>query len=209
MSTSNEQRVRAWFGLPPGHCDAIDTDVSLEPPHAGRIVLITGPSGSGKTRLIRRLRQQDDRPQRWIDLNDIALPDALVADCFGAIPLEQALKLLSRCGLGEVWTYLRRPRELSEGQRWRLRLAMGLARAAAASTRCDGVDPILLADEFAAVLDRVTACVVARSLRRTIDRSAVGMICATSHEDLIDALRPDVIVRCDFGHVSMLHTSRR
>src|SRR5207248_9473630 len=106
--------------------------------------------------------------------------------------------LLARVGLSEAWTYLRTPSELSEGQRWRFKLALALHRAGAmivsqesartsllaagGSPRGDaeptgapahGYDwrevressPILACDEFAAVLDRVTAMVVARCLR--------------------------------------------
>src|SRR5205085_438875 len=111
---------------------------------------------------------------------------------------QDALRSLSRVGLAEVWTYLRTPAELSEGQRWRLRLALALV----SPTRCPRT--ILACDEFAAKLDRVSASVVARTLRRTICGSGkVSAIVATSHDDLIRALEPDVIVRCDFGRVSV------
>jgi hypothetical protein len=108
-----------------------------------------------------------------------------------------ALETLSRVGLGEVWTYLRTPAQLSEGQRWRLRLALGLARARPAQGRdlC-----VLAIDEFAAPLDRVTARVVARALRKAVSaRRDLCAIVATSHDDLVGALAPDVVVRCDFG----------
>ncbi|MEL7239943.1 MAG: hypothetical protein AAGK78_13890 [Planctomycetota bacterium] len=61
---------------------------------------------------------------------------------------------------------------------------------------------LLVADEFAAVLDRTTAKLVARALRRTVDRlSRVGVpvaaVVATSHDDLVDALCPDTAHWCD------------
>jgi ABC-type ATPase with predicted acetyltransferase domain len=118
------------------------------------------------------------------------------------------LEALSRVGLGEVWTYLRTPGELSEGQRWRLRAALGLARAGDQHVgqarplkgSAKGRLHVLAIDEFAAPLDRVTAMVVARALRRAM--SARGDLCAvvaTSHDDLVGALAPEVVVRCDFG----------
>src|SRR5690606_26624193 len=89
-----------------------------------------------------------------------------------------SLGLLSRVGLGEAATCLCLPDELSDGQRWRLRLAVCLARAM--RQRPDGNGrrraAVLCADEFCATLDRVSAAVVARCLRRTVDRLArVGL----------------------------------
>jgi ABC-type ATPase with predicted acetyltransferase domain len=63
---------------------------------------------------------------------------------------------------------------------------------------------IFVADEFAALLDRVTAGVVGRCLRRVVDSSeGLGAVVATSHEDLVGALRPDRIVWCDFRRVEV------
>jgi hypothetical protein len=67
---------------------------------------------------------------------------------------------------------------------------------------------VIVADEFAAVLDRVTAMVVARALRRAIDAAnrsnrALGAIVATSHDDLSVALKPDTIVHCDFASTTV------
>ena len=51
-------------------------------------------------------------------------------------------------------------------------------------------------DEFAALLDRPLAKVLAYNLRRTVSRTGVGALTATTHEDVIDDLSPDVLVRC-------------
>src|SRR5689334_14613810 len=112
--------------------------ISLE---RGKLILIAGASGSGKSTLLRALRRGRGRQRRchWIDLGKIRLVDRpvidLIVDALGsreeAAAIVEGLELLSRVGLSEVWTYLRRPRELSEGQRWRLRLALALGRAQA------------------------------------------------------------------------------
>ncbi len=58
---------------------------------------------------------------------------------------------------------------------------------------------VIVCDEFAAVLDRLTAMIVARCLRRAIDAHPnVAAVVATSHEDLIAALKPDVVVAVRF-----------
>src|SRR5204863_8195276 len=63
---------------------------------------------------------------------------------------------------------------------------------------------ILLIDEFAALLDRVTAAIVARCLRRAVSSTPrLCAIVATSHHDLTAALMPDVIVNCDFRRIEV------
>ena len=182
-------------------------------PGAGQITLFTGPSGAGKSSMLRALRRIRSS-RRFVDLNRIDLPDRPLVDCFGQTPLDETLALLSRVGLAEAWSYLRSPRQLSEGQRWRLKLAIGMRQSTGvpASAGMDsrdqkqtcGLKParrptILLADEFAALLDRITAAIVAHCLRRAINTALnLAAILATSHEDLIRALAPDTIVYCDF-----------
>ena len=62
-------------------------------------------------------------------MNEIDAPDVPLVDCFDDLEVKDALALLSRVGLGEAWSYLRTLAELSEGQRWRLKLALAMHRA--------------------------------------------------------------------------------
>src|SRR2546421_3533733 len=98
-------------------------------PARKQITFLTGPSGAGKTSMLRALRSRRPRA-RFLDLNQIELPDVPLVDCFNGAPLDQTLALLSQVGLAEAWSYLRTPNELSEGQRWRLKLALAMQRAA-------------------------------------------------------------------------------
>ena len=161
----------------------------------GTITLITGPSGSGKTTLLRALKLHARRP--IVDLGAIHLPDTRVIDCLDPLPVEDALEWLARFGLGEVWCYLSPASRLSAGQRFRLRLAIAVHRATEIAARQNGA--IVLADEFANSLDRVTARIVSRNLRRALTGSPIAAILATAHEDLEPALAPDSIIHCDFG----------
>jgi len=178
--------VQKWFGI---ENRVEPVEIVGDPPalQPAKIALVIGPSGSGKTQLLRSMRKSF--VGRWIDLDEIRLPDRAVVDCFGRAKVERILEMLSRMGLGEAWTYLRTPWQLSEGERWRVRLAIAMMK------RPD----VIAADEFCAVLDRVTACVVARNVRKAIDAmGSIALVAVTSHDDLEKALRPDRIVRCDF-----------
>jgi ABC-type glutathione transport system ATPase component len=193
---------------------ASDSRATLDVParllRPGTITLIAGPSGAGKSTLLHATRDAH-RQRRWIDLATLPAPDAPLVDCFGDLPLRDALGLLARVGLGEAWTYLRTPGELSEGQRWRFRLALALHELSSSVTATSTAampagpadhSPILACDEFAAVLDRVTAVIVAHRLRRAIDALPhAAAVVATSHEDIEPALAAEVIVRCDFGRI--------
>lgn len=116
-----------------------------------------------------------------LDLPDVSLVEALPG------PIEGRLATLAGCGLGEARLLLRTPAELSDGQRYRFRIAYALATTGA---------PFVSCDEFAAVLDRPLAKVLAFNLRKLAARTGVGVLAATTHDDLTDDLNPDLHVRC-------------
>ena len=202
--------VARWFGVTDNQVRGRTGDGAAPTPAidiaGGRLILLTGASGSGKSTLLRRLRRGSNRSARWVDLNDIRLGQAAVIDAMAEAmggegddetTIVAALEALSRVGLGEVWSYLRTPAELSEGQRSRLRLALALARA---KPPPDKPLRVLSADEFAAPLDRVTALVVSRALRKAVTaKPDLCAVVATAREDLEVALDPDLVVHCDFG----------
>lgn len=197
--------VAKWFGLDVGTTDdgrvtsARETRCPI--PNIRKITLITGPSGAGKSSLLRRFVRRAKRTSCVIDLPRMRLPDRPIVDCFGDAELTDVLNRLSRVGLGEAWSYLHTPSELSDGQRWRLRLAVAMHQA----DRSDR-PVVLVADEFAALLDRVTAAVVSRAIRKWIAAApSLTAIFATCHDDVIPWLDPDLLLRCDFGVVEIEH----
>lgn len=174
-------RVADLFGLAEDeapHTVAEEFELDVPP---GSIVLFVGPSGSGKSSLLRAVGQQLNA----LDLAAVELPDFPLID---ALPgeFDDRLSALAAAGLGEARLMLRTPFELSDGQRYRFRIALGLASA----------NRFLMLDEFGAVLDRTLAKVVAFNLRKSAFRTGIGFLCATTHTDLVDDLNPDIIVNC-------------
>jgi ABC-type ATPase with predicted acetyltransferase domain len=184
-------QVADLFGLETkegAHVVAENVALDVRP---GDLVLFTGPSGSGKSSLLRAAAAQLGAA----DAMALPLPDRPLVD---ALPGEvrERLDLLAACGLSEARLLLRTPAELSDGQRYRFRLASALASGAR----------FLAADEFAAYLDRTLAKVLAFNLRKLVSRTGIGALLATTHEDLTDELQPDLWVTCRDG---VIETERR
>jgi len=95
----------------------------------GDVVFVTGPSGSGKSVLVRRLAEamrEADPAVHLVNLADtVAAADRPVIDLLHG-PLDACLRLLSAAGLADAFLLLRTADELSDGQRYRLRLALAL-----------------------------------------------------------------------------------
>ena len=151
----------------------------------GDIVYITGPSGCGKSVLLRELEKSIPHSER-INLDDISLcSDRSVIDCIGSeSDLLQSLKLLNAAGLNDCLCILNQPAYLSDGQKYRFRLAAAL----------DLGKRFIFADEFCANLDRITAAVISYNIHKFAKQHGVTFILASSHDDLLVDLAPDVLV---------------
>ena len=149
----------------------------------GDVVYVTGQSGSGKSVVLRELqRLMADAGQRVASIDDFVFADDTnVIDQLGKTTSD-ALGLLSMAGLNDSYLFVRKPSEMSDGQKYRLKIAKLIE---------SGAD-VWVADEFGAVLDRVTAQVVASNLQRAARAVGATVIVATTHEDLKNALRPSV-----------------
>ena len=52
----------------------------------------------------------------------------------------------------------------------------------------------IFADEFCSQLDRITACAISHNIHKFAKRKGVTFILASSHDDILFDLEPDVIV---------------
>lgn len=150
----------------------------------GDVVYITGQSGSGKSLLLRFLADQlAASGLNVVDLDNMVFPDKPVIDIVGRTTTEAA-DILAKAGISDAYLYLRKPRELSDGQRYRLKLAMLMDTGA----------DVWVADEFGAILDRNTAKAVAFNMSKVAKRTGAILVVATTHTDLKSDLNPTLTV---------------
>lgn len=154
----------------------------------GDVIYITGQSGSGKSLLLKMLAEQmRENGLKVADLEAVELPERPVIDILGATTT-QAADLLAKAGISDAYLYLRKPSELSDGQRYRLKLARLLASDA----------DVWVADEFGAVLDRVTAKCVSYNIAKVARREGKTFMVATTHTDLEQELSPSLMIEKRF-----------
>ena len=175
----------------------------------GGIIMVTGASGSGKSLLLNTLAwHASGRKKRWKlppeiqseacmdtpptkvemmtplscdkSLSPIALLMAIGAS------LEESMRLLASAGLGEAQLFVRPAKTLSSGQRYRLSLALSLAKK----------PDLLLIDEFCEPLDNYAVAAVCRRLRKEVQhRGIIAIVATINDERILSELRPQRILR--------------
>ena len=155
------------------------------------VVYITGDSGSGKSVLLKALEKdvREDLGLTCINIADIKpRKDLPLIETVGK-SLEEALELLSRVGLNDAFLFLRTYEQLSDGQKYRYKIAKMIESNA----------QFWIMDEFAATLDRDTAKIVAYNLEKLARQQGKAVLAATTHTDLFEDLNPSVHIHKRFG----------
>ena len=140
------------------------------------ILLICGKSGSGKSTLLKEIGTP---PKLEYDYTKA------VVSQFPNLDEEEVCDLLCGVGLSSVPTWLRKPHELSNGERARLDLCMSLYRAREAG--------IALIDEFSSVVNRDVAKSMSYALQRYVRQKKLKVVICSCHFDIIEWLTPDYI----------------
>jgi ABC-type transport system involved in cytochrome c biogenesis ATPase subunit/GNAT superfamily N-acetyltransferase len=168
-------------------------DFSLEF-RRGDLVYVTGDSGGGKSLLLRAFKNYFG--EEAVELNDLQISsEETLIEGVGK-DVKEAIEILSLCGLNDAFLFLRRFKELSDGQKYRYKLAK--------LVNCKE-KTVWLVDEFCASLDRVMARVVAFLFQKVARKLGKTVVVATTHDDLFEDFQPDILVRKGFeGEVEIV-----
>ena len=154
------------------------------------ILLICGKSGSGKSTILREI-YGDVKPIEYDH-------DKCVISQFPRLSEEETCDLLSSIGLASVPTWLRKPQELSNGERARLDIAKAIY---------DANGGIVVLDEYTSVVNRSAAKSMSFALQRYARQKNLKIIIASCHFDIIEWLQPDYVFnlehRDENGEVEM------
>lgn len=165
----------------------------------GDVVYITGQSGSGKSLLLKELQKQmRERGKGVVNLDEVILEEKPLIDQIGK-DTNDAIRLLSGAGINDAYLFVRKPSELSDGQRYRFKLAKAMEQGS----------EVWVADEFLAVLDRVAAKVIAFSIQKLARRSGTTVIVATTHTDMVDDLSPDLYIEKRFREKLLIKSKEK
>lgn len=140
------------------------------------ILLICGKSGSGKSTILREI-YGDVKPIEY-DYNKCVISQ------FPRLTEEEVCDLLQSIGLSSVPTWLRKPQELSNGERARLDIAKAIYEANGS---------IVVLDEYTSVVNRAAAQSMSFALQRYARQKGLKIIIASCHFDIIEWLQPDYI----------------
>ncbi len=157
----------------------------------GDIVYVTGDSGSGKSVLLRALEKDIVCGMRLNSINIADVEPELDKPLIETVgeTVEEGMELLAKVGLGDAFLFLRSYEQLSDGQKYRYRIAKMM----------ESMAEFWIFDEFAAMLDRDTAKIVSFNLQKLTRSEGVCVLAATTHTDLARDLSPSVRIHKRFG----------
>jgi len=161
-------------------------DFSLEF-RKGDLIYVTGDSGGGKSLLLKAFKNYFG--EEAVELSDLEVSsEETLIEGVGK-DVKQAIEILSMVGLNDAFLFLRKFKELSDGQKYRYRLAKLLD--------CKEKS-VWVVDEFCATLDRVMARIVAYLFQKVARRLGKTVVVGTTHRDIIEDFQPDVLVEKGF-----------
>ncbi len=172
-----------------------DFEMTIRP---GEIIAVVGPSGAGKSVLL-HLAARQLRNVHWLGSEALAKSSLPPVAALAGGRLRQKLALLSQCGLAEATLLITPARLLSGGQLYRLALAKALWPAAR-----HGRGAVVIADEFAASLDAITAENLCRQMRKLVSKMKIALLIASPRAELLNALQPDHVVIKPLGQPPVL-----
>jgi ABC-type transport system involved in cytochrome c biogenesis ATPase subunit len=147
----------------------------------GDLIYVTGDSGGGKTLLLKAF--ENFFGEEAVALSDLQVdPEETLIEGVGK-DVKEAIEILSLCGLNDAFLFLRRFKELSDGQKYRYKLAKLVNQKSKA---------VWLVDEFCASLDRVMARVVAYLFQKVSRKFGKTVVVASAFQRVAS---PKIFVR--------------
>lgn len=195
FSTSVERTERVLdvsqaFGLELADKEFVIYDNLQFETYKGMRIYVTGESGSGKSIILRKLQENYEAEGLNVsNINDVEFEDKPIIEQVGK-NTEEATKLLQFAGIGDAYLLIRKPSELSDGQKYRLRVAKLLEKES----------DVWICDEFGAVLDRITAKFLANALWKMSAKKKVTVVVATTHKDLMYDFGANLIINKKYAH---------
>ena len=141
------------------------------------IGLICGGSGSGKSTVLKTVFGEQIEPH----YND----DKPIISQFESLEPEEVCSLFESVGLSSIPVWLRRPSELSVGEKARMDLCWIIINTP--------IDEPIIIDEFTSTVNRECAISMAYTLQRYIREHNRKVILSSCHFDIIESLSPDWI----------------
>lgn len=200
-SSSDESTyVKLAFGLTGSSINQRLFSINNFKAASGNIIFVDGFSGTGKTLFLDFLLDRlppnvtstffGNIKGKAASLGLVDTSETLI-DYFGKrFGFEASLRMLSQFGLADATALLRPIWALSQGQRYRVRLA----------EMASGEADIWVVDEYCAELDTVTAQIISHKLRRIVRDTGVILIAAAANNNhFLDALCPDYLVSFSSG----------
>lgn len=194
ISKDSNTVIESWGLVKDKQHHICNIDFALE---QNKIYYICGYSGSGKSSILREIARQTNNVTFIENYKDFLkgledLDYLMMIDYFAPqVDYNKRLKILGKCGLTEVWKYITKVSDLSDGEKFRFMLYYNIM-----SILIHKQDTVFIIDEFCSTLDRITAKVVSQNiikLKELLNKEGINItfILASAHEDLIPFIQAD------------------